>query len=147
MNEVHINDPDFFQDICRTDSKFLKDKYFYRGISAANSSIGFVDPTKHHIRRQLLAPTFSSKRVQEISPRIQEKAKLLATLLEDRIDPLVPVNIPGAVKCFTLDIISGLIFGEEFELLGLPALNILNPRLYVGILVQLGYTEPILSGH
>lgn len=114
VNELHVNDSDFFQDITRTGSKFIKEEHFYAGISCPSSSIGLVDPAKHRIRRQLLAPAFTQARIQELSSHFEDKVDQLYRKLETLATLPAPINLPGALKCFTLDIISGIVYGKEF---------------------------------
>ena len=114
VNEIHVNDSEFFQQITRTGSKFIKDEKFYAGISCPSSSIGLVDPAKHRIRRQVLAPAFTQASVQEFSSHVEQKADQLYKMLETLSESPAPLNLPGAVKCFTLDVISKIVFGKEF---------------------------------
>ena len=95
VNELHVNDPEIFQDITKAGSKFLKEPEFYRGISFPASAIGLVDPSKHRIRRQVLAPAFSSKRLQEHAVMIQGKVEKLC----DRfVKSSRPINIDAAFR-------------------------------------------------
>lgn len=114
VNEIHVNDCDFFQDITKIGSKFVKEKSFYAGISCPSSSIGLVDPAKHRIRRQILAPAFTQARIQELSSQVEDKVNQLYRRLETLSRSPAPINMPSALKCFTLDIISGIVFGKEF---------------------------------
>ena len=114
VNELHVNDSDFFQQVTKTGSKFIKEERFYAGITCPSSSIGLIDPAKHRIRRQVLAPAFTKASVQELSPHLEHKADQLYGILETLSKSPAPLNIPGAVKCFTLDVISKLVFGKEF---------------------------------
>ena len=114
VNELHVNDPEVFQDITRTGSKFIKEECFYAGISCPSSSIGLVDPAKHRIRRQLLAPASTQARVQELSSHVEHKVDQLYRRLETLSKSPAPLNLPGALKCFTLDVISRIVFGKEF---------------------------------
>ena len=114
VNEIHINDSDFFQQVSRTGSKFIKEEHFYVGISCPSSSIGLIDPAKHRIRRQVLAPAFTQASVQDFSSHVEHKADQLYGVLETLSKSPAPLDIPGAVKCFTLDVISQIVFGKEF---------------------------------
>ena len=114
VNEIHVNDSDFFQQVTRTGSKFIKEEHFYAGISCPSSSIGLIDPAKHRIRRQVLAPAFTQASVQDFSFHVEHKADQLYGVLETLSKSPAPLDIPGAVKCFTLDVISKMVFGKEF---------------------------------
>lgn len=120
VNEIHVNDPEFFQHMTRTGSKFSKEPQFYRGISFPSSSIGLVDVAKHRVRRQVLAPAFSPERVQELSLQIQGQIEQLCKRFESFAESSQPVNIDAAVKAFTLDVISQIVFGQEFGVIKSP---------------------------
>jgi len=123
VNELHTNNPEYFQQITKTGSKFIKESQFYRGISFPSASIGLVDPGKHRVRRQVLSPAFSPNRVQELSPRILEKVKQLCERFEQLAKSSSPVNINASFKAFTLDIISEIVFGEEFGVIDSPGFH------------------------
>lgn len=127
VNEIHVNDTEFFQKITRTGSKFIKDEHFYAGISCPSSSIGLIDPAKHRIRREVLAPAFTQASVQEFSSYVEYEADQLYRTLETLSKSPAPLNIPGAVKCFTLDVISKKVFGKEFG--ALASAHFQHPQL------------------
>ena len=108
-------------------SKFIKEEHFYAGISCSSSSIGLTDPAKQRIRRQVLAPAFTQARIQELSSQVEGKVDQLYRRLETLSKSAAPINLPGALKCFTLDIISGIVFGREFG--ALASLHFHHPQL------------------
>ena len=115
-----MNDPQFFQDITKAGSKFLKEPGFYRGIAFPHASIGFIDPNEHRIRRQVLNPAFSASRVYQISPDVDRKVRRLCNKLDVLAEKNAPVSIHAAFKSFTMDVISEMIFGKEFGVMESP---------------------------
>ncbi|OAL43511.1 cytochrome P450 [Pyrenochaeta sp. DS3sAY3a] len=112
-DDLHINDPEVFQDVTRVGSKFVKDAKFYNFITFPGSSIGETDPGAHRIRRQVLTPAFSPQRVQELSPFIKQQVDKLLGRFSEFAKSSTPVNINAASKAFTMDIISKILFGQE----------------------------------
>jgi cytochrome P450 len=99
-------------------TKFTKDPEFYRGISFPRASIGLIDPAEHRIRRQVLSPVFSPTNVQDqLAPLVYDKVRKLCKKLEELMNASQPVNINASFKAFTLDVISKIVFGEEFGVL------------------------------
>ena len=127
VNELHVNDPEFFQDVTKMGSRFLKEPGFYRGISCPNSSIGLVDPVKHRVRRHLLVPAFSQARVEELSPSLEQKVSQLRNKLQVLASLSTAIDLAGALKCLTLDVISGVVFGQDF--FALESNNFSHPQL------------------
>lgn len=112
-DDLHINDPEVFQDVTRVGSKFLKDPKFYNFISFPSTSIGLTDPVAHRIRRQVLTPAFSPARVQELAPFVKKKVDRLMARLEGFAKSSAPIDVNAASKAFTMDIISKILFGQE----------------------------------
>ncbi|KAI0478374.1 cytochrome P450 [Xylariaceae sp. FL0804] len=113
VNDLHVSDPEVYQDLTRTGSKFTKDVDFYRAIAFPGTSIGETDPERHRVRRKVLAPALSGRRVQELAPAILAKTKELLARLEDARSTASPICITSAAKAFTMDIISKIVLGKE----------------------------------
>ncbi|KAH7115002.1 cytochrome P450 [Dendryphion nanum] len=127
-NELHVNDPDFYLSITNVSSSFHKEPEFYRQISLPGTSIGETDPNSHRIRRAVIAPSFSAAHVLKVhAPLIQEKLRQLCDLIDQNTTSGTPVNIKRAFKSLTLDVISKIVFGEEFGVL--KSLNASHPYL------------------
>ena len=114
MNELHVNDPQFYLSVTNTGSNFLKEPRFYRGISIPHTSIGGCDPKEHKIRRQVLAPAFSARNIETLSGPIEEKIRMLCDIFHATSEEGKPVNISRGFRSLTLDIISEIVFGQDF---------------------------------
>jgi cytochrome P450 len=112
-NELHINDPEVFQDITKVRSRFIKDPWFYSFVTFPGTYIGETDPSKHRVRRLVLTPAFSPQRVHELAPMVKEKTDFLLRRFSEISAAGKPVNIFNTTKAFTIDIISQIIFGKE----------------------------------
>jgi cytochrome P450 len=119
-SDLHINDPEVFQDVTKVGSKFLKDAKFYNFITFPGTSIGETDPTLHRIRRQVLTPAFSPQRVQELAPFIKQQVDKLLTRFSTFAESSRPVNVNAASKAFTMDVISKILFGQQVGCLDDP---------------------------
>ncbi|KAF2473016.1 cytochrome P450 [Lindgomyces ingoldianus] len=111
--DLHVNDPEIFQDVTRVGSRFLKDAKFYNFITFPGTSIGETDPVAHRIRRQVLTPAFSPNRVQELAPFVKKQADKLMSRFKVFATSSTPVNFNAASKAFTMDVISKILFGQE----------------------------------
>ncbi|MCJ1377215.1 hypothetical protein MMC17_000307 [Xylographa soralifera] len=127
VNELHIDSPEFFQEITKVGSKFVKETNFYRGISFPTSSIGLIDPAAHRIRRQVLNPIFTSTRVAELAPGIQTKVQHLCSKFDELVATKTPINLYAAFKSFTMDVVSEMVFGYEFGVMNSPGFR--HPHL------------------
>ncbi len=82
-----------------------------------------MDPVKHRVRRQVLSPAFSSARVQQLSARVGEKVNQLCEKFKGFAEFSTPVNINASFKAFTLDLVSEIVFGEEFGVIESPGFH------------------------
>jgi cytochrome P450 len=114
-NELHVNDPEVFQDITKVGSRFIKDPWFYGFVTFPGTSIGETDPSKHRVRRLVLSPAFSPQRVHELAPMVKEKTDFLLRRFSEISAAGKPVNIFNATKAFIMDVISQVIFGKELK--------------------------------
>jgi hypothetical protein len=119
-NDLHINDPDFYQNITKSPSPFLKDPVYYASVGFPHAILGMVNPIEHRIRKQVLAPAFSPAQVQQISPLIQAKVENMCKIFEGLAKSSSPLNIAAAFKAYSMDVISELVIGEEFGALNSP---------------------------
>ncbi|KAL8813212.1 MAG: hypothetical protein Q9200_000441 [Gallowayella weberi] len=117
VHELHVNCPKYFQEVTKVSSKFTKEPTFYRGISFPSSSIGLTDPHAHRIRRQVLNPLFTVRRIQDTAPMLQSKVEHLCQKFDDLARKDSPVNLYAAFKSLTMDIVSEMIFGESFHVM------------------------------
>ncbi|KAF2275724.1 cytochrome P450 [Westerdykella ornata] len=111
-DELHINDPEVFQEMTRVGSRFTKDPSFYSFVTFPGTSIGEHDPDAHRIRRQVLTPAFSPARVQQLASMIKAKVDEILARYEEFAERGQPVNIFTSTKAFTMDIISTIVFGK-----------------------------------
>ena len=121
-NELHVNDPEVFLSMTKVGSKFTKDPNLYTFISFPNTSIGYTDPAGHRVRRQVLTPALSPNRIRELEPMIQKKIAKLVKRLEAVAESQTstPVNINRVCKALTIDIISDIVIGRDFQCLDHP---------------------------
>ncbi|TQV90374.1 cytochrome P450 [Cordyceps javanica] len=101
----------------RINSGFTKDPFFYQFISLPGTSIGETDPVKHRVRRKVLTPAFSTTRVRELAPIVQDKTEQLLARLASANGPVCFTN---AAKAYTLDIIGKIVLGREIGSLAKP---------------------------
>ena len=119
-NELHINDPEFYQSITKPGSTFLKDPAYYQAIGFPHAILGMVDPVEHRIRKQVLAPAFSPGQVQIFEPRIRCKVQQLCKAFEESARRSEPINIAAAFKAFAMDVIAEVVLGQDYGAISRP---------------------------
>ncbi|KGO74014.1 Cytochrome P450, E-class, group I [Penicillium italicum] len=144
VNDLHVSDPAIYQDISRINSGFTKDPFFYQFISLPGTSIGETDPSRHRIRRKVLTPAFSTTRIHELAPIVQDKTEQLLTMLAAAKGP---VCFTDAAKAYTLDIIGKIVLGREIGSLTKPEfISELSEHLQAAFAIGwIGPSFPIMS--
>ncbi|KAL8758331.1 MAG: hypothetical protein Q9199_001587 [Rusavskia elegans] len=127
VNDLHINDPEFYLGVTRPASNFLKDPAFYQTVGFPHAILGMIDPTEHRIRKQVLAPAFAGGQIQQFSPRIEARVEDMCNILSEFAQSSTPVNIFAALKAYSMDVIYDVIIGEEFGALRSPGFR--HPNL------------------
>ncbi|KFA51588.1 hypothetical protein S40293_03972 [Stachybotrys chartarum IBT 40293] len=115
VNDIHISDPRVFYDITQVKSTFTKSADFYQHISFPKTLIGESDVAWHRTRRRVLAPALTGSRLQGLAEDVMLKSRHLMARFEEAAAKSSPVCINAAMKAFTMDIISPIVLGQDFE--------------------------------
>lgn len=112
-NEVHINDPEFYQEVYHL-KNHKTDKEPVNNLDTIGDSISFVlDHDIHARRRQALAPYFSKGRIYSLEDRIRPVAAGMLDRLTDASKTGTIIHVKWLFAAFALDIMSGYAFGLE----------------------------------
>lgn len=130
-NELHVNDPDFY-DTLYAGGSHKRDKYVLlrRRVSLYNSDIDRYEwftnaggsPTSsfatsshalHRLRRGALNPFFSKQSVVKLEPLIHEKVELLCKGMEAQLESKRPFDFAAAYMSLALDTVSHYAFGKD----------------------------------
>ncbi|KAK7918195.1 hypothetical protein PG985_010069 [Apiospora marii] len=126
-NELHIRDPDYYDEIYAPSSK-KRDKSAAWVKLAGNTTSGFatVDHHLHRLRRAPLSPFFSKKSITDKEPQIREKVEHLcrrfaaAAAAGDEV-----IRLDVAFTALTMDIITDFAFGARTRHLDEPDFGLL----------------------
>ena len=117
--ELHIDDPDFHSQLYVGSNVRKSD----RPVSVRNqfflvdNMFATVEHDLHRKRRKALEPFFSKKKITELEPVIQSKARRLSERLLLLKGTRTPVSLVYPFSAATGDIISNYCFGESWEAL------------------------------
>lgn len=118
--ELHINDPEFYDQIYSRNSRRDKYSYFSGRFGYASDSFSTIDHDVHRLRRKPLNPMFSAKRIGEFQPVIRENLeKLCQKIAQYQNDgQVVPLN--RAWMAVTTDIITEYAFAKSYNQVDSP---------------------------
>ncbi|KAF2257737.1 cytochrome P450 [Lojkania enalia] len=114
-DEIHINDPDWYNELYTSAARPRDKSSWYIGRGAGDSAFGTVPHNHHRLRRSVLNPFFSKSAVTRLEPLVQEKIDELCELLMQRIGNVIEIR--QAYFALNLDIINSYAFGKPIGLL------------------------------
>lgn len=153
--EIHINDPDFYDELYVGASKGKSDKWFWSMRMFGqydHSSFDTLDHDIHRIRREPWNPFFSKAAVARLQPLLIQNCvdKLCDRLAEHRAAGKMVVMV-HAYACLAADVISGYSFPEGYGLLDGSEFRSEQYEAWVAtskmshVLKQFGWLFPVLD--
>ncbi|KAI4090565.1 MAG: hypothetical protein L6R37_007862 [Teloschistes peruensis] len=153
--EVHINDPDFYEELYVGSSRGKTNKWYWsmRMFGQSNvSAFDTLDHDKHRQRREPWNPYFSKQSVSRLQPLlIQAVVDKLCTRLAEYQAAGRPAVMTHAFACVTTDIISEYSFPEGYNLLDQPLFDHDHYDAWMALskvshlLKQFGWLYPLLD--
>lgn len=114
--EVHISDPDFYDEIYASSSrKRDKDVKYVPTYALPGSMVAAVGHEQHRFQRGILKDFFSRRSVAELSNSVNERVQKLMTRLEvARINQII-VSLDDAFSALSSDIITAYCCGKDWD--------------------------------
>jgi cytochrome P450 len=111
-NELHINDPEWFDTLYSNSAKLDKDPFFY-GLMAIETSVFSTTPYhEHRSKRSIINPFFSKANVDRSEPLLR---KVLLNMIGVLDQAEGPVQLKYAFKSYAIDVVSEFCFPEGSE--------------------------------
>lgn len=119
--EVHIADPDFYEVLFHSKTRYSKiEKLRYR-FGLHLSSFDTIDHAHHHMRRSAVFPFFARQKVIDFSPQIQAMADQMVHRLATEFNHgAKAVNMNEAYAAFVSDAINYYTFAISYNFLDYP---------------------------
>ncbi|RAK99186.1 cytochrome P450 [Aspergillus ibericus CBS 121593] len=115
-DEVHINDPDFFDELySQRNGRAVKPRRTAEAFGPYSSTLATQSHELHRIRRSAINPFFSKKSVVDLVPVIRRPIDMLCERLKEVSRDGGTVNLKYMFAAVTLDIIKDHCFAREPE--------------------------------
>ena len=119
-NEVHLSDPNDFDKIHGSGSKFTKDPGFYSVLDGPIKIpvlATMVSPDEHRPRRAKLNPFFSRRSVLELDQLMLQHARKLCDIMQRTFDddPAQPFDMWLAIRAYSLDVVTEYAYGSSWN--------------------------------
>ncbi|OAL28004.1 hypothetical protein AYO20_09626 [Fonsecaea nubica] len=116
-NEVHIHDPDFFDEFYNVTSRLDKDPWYYAFIGSKDAGFGTSNVDLHRARRKAMSRFFASSAISNLESSSREKVSKLCQRLRNMRDEGKPVNLSNAFRCLAADSVTNYCMPKAFNLL------------------------------
>ncbi|KAF7952899.1 hypothetical protein EAE96_006122 [Botrytis aclada] len=105
-NEIHINDPDYYNTIFSYNGVRNKDPFYTAQFNTPDTGFGAEDHYIHRMRRSALSPFFSKASIDRLSPMLTSMVEKLSSRLEEFRNTNQPLVIRLPFQCYTADIVT-----------------------------------------
>ncbi|RDL41592.1 Cytochrome P450 [Venustampulla echinocandica] len=122
-HELHIDDPDYYEELYSRTSPRDKYKYYTDQFGIPNSSFSTINHRLHRLRRQPLNPFFSKQSIQHLEPIISGMVEKLCSRIQDLKKSGQPVLIRPVYQCLTTDVVTLYALNECWNYPDRPAFS------------------------
>jgi cytochrome P450 len=117
--ELHIDDPEYYEQLYSRSGPRDKYSYFSGRFGYASDSFSTTNHDLHRLRRKPLNPMFSVKRILEFQPVIREKVEKFCQKISLYQDGQV-LPLSRAWMALTTDVITEYAFAKSYDQLDSP---------------------------
>ncbi|KIW01289.1 uncharacterized protein PV09_07329 [Verruconis gallopava] len=113
--ELHINDPQFFDTLFNKNQRSVKSPWFNGRFNNHHSVFSTCDADRHKIRRDMLNPFFSKRVVGQQEAIVQEKILYACNRISKSIEKDKSVDFSHMWDAFSSDVIMEYSFGFSYN--------------------------------
>ncbi|KAK6209990.1 cytochrome P450 [Colletotrichum tabaci] len=130
--ELHIVDPDFYDELYSPGHKSDKYRWWTNLAGADGSSFSTVPHDLHRLRRGALNPFFSARSVARLEPLIRGKVDKLSARFSELVKTGEVVRLDAAFMALTMDVICDYAFAHDRRYLDEPDFKLLWKETIIG---------------
>ncbi|OTB14165.1 hypothetical protein K445DRAFT_302796 [Daldinia sp. EC12] len=112
-NHVHVDCPEFFEEVFHMGSKYSKDPAFYKNFGGIDS---MLDPEDFRTYRTHISPLYSTRSADSLVPRLLTELQTIGKRLEQNVGAGTVVNIQKLFRTLSADMVLRLLFPQEIDL-------------------------------
>ncbi|KAF4913756.1 Cytochrome P450 monooxygenase sdnE [Colletotrichum fructicola] len=130
--ELHIIDPEFYDELYSSNRKSDKYRWWTNLAGADGSSFSTVPHDLHRLRRGALNPFFSVRSVTQLEPLIRSKVEKLSARFGEIAQTGEVVRLDAAFMALTMDIICDYAFANDRKYLDEPDFKLIWKETIIG---------------
>ncbi len=131
-HELHIIDPEFYEELYASNRKLDKYRWWTNLAGADGSSFSTIPHDLHRLRRGALNPYFSVRSVTQLEPVIKFKVEKLCSRFQDIAKTGEIVRLDAAFMALTMDIICDYAFANDRKYLDEPDFKLVWKETIIG---------------
>ncbi|KAI8292295.1 Exopolygalacturonase [Colletotrichum sp. SAR11_57] len=130
--ELHIIDPEFYDELYSSNRKSDKYRWWTNLAGADGSSFSTVPHDLHRLRRGALNPFFSVRSVTQLEPLVRSKVEKLSARFGEIAQTGEVVRLDAAFMALTMDIICDYAFANDRKYLDEPDFKLIWKETIIG---------------
>ncbi|KAJ6440648.1 putative thiol methyltransferase 2 [Purpureocillium lavendulum] len=130
--EVHILDPDFYDELYVNTKRLDKYRWWTNLAGADGSSFSTITHDQHKLRRGALNPFFSARSVTRLEPLVQSKIAKLCARFDGFVESGEVLRLDAAFMALTMDVICDYAFSNDRKYLDEPDFKLLWKQTIIG---------------
>jgi cytochrome P450 len=115
-NELHVKDSDYYFDLYNMGNRLDKYDWYYGMLGKNTALFPTIHADVHKLRRNAVAPFFSTQAVARFHPKVQEVTDRFTERMQESIERDEPIPMAFAFRCLSTDIICEYLFGKQLNL-------------------------------
>ncbi|PYH99944.1 cytochrome P450 [Aspergillus ellipticus CBS 707.79] len=115
--EIHLSDPENCEKIYFIGSRYGKDPSFYGAFGTKKATFTTPSPDIHRVKRTVLNPFFSRKKVLELEEIVQEKANKLVERMQEAFGSTGSIDLHYGFRAVSVDVITDYAFDNSYGFL------------------------------
>ncbi|KAF6817883.1 cytochrome p450 [Colletotrichum plurivorum] len=131
-HELHVIDPDFYDDLYASSRTSDKYRWWTNLAGADGSSFSTVPHELHRLRRGALNPFFSVRSVARLEPLVRSKVEKLSARFAGATEAGEVVRLDAAFMALTMDVICDYAFTSDRQYLDEPDFKLLWKQTIIG---------------
>ncbi|OKL62297.1 hypothetical protein UA08_02301 [Talaromyces atroroseus] len=116
-DEIHLSDPENYDEIYRIGSKYSKSPPFYHAFGTDKATFTMASNAAHRVKRAALNPFFSRKRVLELEEVVQQKATKLEARIRSALSEQGYIDLHHGFRAISVDVITDYAFDNCYSFL------------------------------
>lgn len=116
-DEIHLCDPENYENIYYIGSKYSKSPAFYHAFGTDKATFTTASNEVHRVKRAAINPLFSRKRVLELEEVVQSNVNKLESRIRSALSEDGRIDLHHGFRAISVDVITDYAFNKSYQFL------------------------------